>query len=168
MKSDTFSTKREIVIPLSGPRKKKLLKSSSLRRLFNYIGKRKNFLDCFGGCGDSLWWKEDTSIAFTKPEPADSGMENEQHFNFRNKCSDEPRIHVDITYGMMICFQCFVKKTEQELMLIFDNVKMQWMKNKSTQKEIQKIKGYKLLVPVRTTKRVFKKEILDCKNRMVL
>ncbi|MFQ5865745.1 MAG: hypothetical protein ACE5IW_11005 [bacterium] len=147
-------------------RKHKLLKSSPLRTLWNYVGQRKKFLDCFGGCGDSYWWKEDVSIAFTKPKTGDFfGQEKPDPFNVTNnnpfEVPDRPRIQVTVKHGMMICWECFVKKSEQELMLIFDNVKSQWMKNHSNPERIQQIRDYKLLLPIRTTTGIFKKEMTE-------
>lgn len=142
-------------------RKKKLLKSSRFNRILNRIGPRKYFLNCFG-CGDSLWWKEDVSMAFRKPEQEvetyEDGFSPQQYQNFYEVPNEDANLIV-YRHGVIICNECLTKKSEAELIEIFEKVKKKWLKNKTHAEEIDRINNYRLFLPIRTTKGMFKKEL---------
>ena len=143
-------------------RKRNLLKTSRFKRILNRVGPRKHFLNCFG-CGDNLWWKEDVSIAFRKPEQEEFDWNGEEGFSLDHqnfyKVPHEDINFIVYKHGVVICRECFVKKSEKEFIEIFENVKKKWLKNKTNPQELERIRNYQLFLPIRTTKGTFKREM---------
>jgi len=121
------------------------LYSSKYKWFWNFISKYKKILKCFG-CNDSFWWKKDISVAYISND--------EDEYTYKDYSPKKLR-------GYIICQQCFVNKSEPELSIVFETVvKPLWMKNKNIE-NIERVKKYKIYIPVRTTQGLFKKEIIN-------
>ena len=143
-------------------RKTNLLKTSSLRTLRNLLSPQKDYSNCFG-CGDNFWWKQDVSIAFKKPAQKEFDWSGEEDFspeyeNYYIVPHEDTNLIV-YRHGVAICRECFAKKSEKELIEVFENAKKNWLRNKTNPEEIERINKYELFLPIRTIKGTFKKEV---------
>lgn len=155
--------KKLVSIPIGNKPKKKQLFQSRFRFIWNRIGQMKKSTGCFG-CGDSLWWKENVAMAYTEHEPneyqfGDYSPEVKEKLQELKLTGKADVIFLGIRSGVNICRECFINKSERELIEIFETVaKPRWMKGKSLE-QVEKIRNYNLYIPIRTTGQIFKKEM---------
>ncbi len=103
------------------------------------------------------------SMAFKKPAPKEFDWSSEEdstpeYENYYNVPHEDTNLII-YRHGVAICRECFVKKSEKELIEVFENAKKNWLRNKTKPEEIERINKYELFLPIRTIKGTFKKEV---------